>query len=162
MKNTESPTQFGRLPSDYAGLCRILVPRPIRDEVDLTNVTELTDAMAGCALSADQEDYFDLLCRLVQEYEAEHDSATVPKVTGLNALRHLIEEHGMTGADLSRLLDAHRTLGPMILCGERKLTLDHVRVLCERFKVSADCQRTFSCAATAPPRHTDSSAGSKY
>jgi antitoxin component HigA of HigAB toxin-antitoxin module len=36
------------------------------------------------------------------------------------------------------LLGAHRTLGGMILRGERKLTVDHVRALSAHFGVSAD------------------------
>lgn len=63
---------------------------------------------------------------------------SAPRVTGLEALRHLLEEHKMSGADLSRLLGAHRTLGPMILRRERKLTVEHVRVLCRHFNVAAD------------------------
>lgn len=44
----------------------------------------------------------------------------------------------MSAADLARLLDVHRTLGAMILRGERKLTLKHVRTLARHFGVSAD------------------------
>jgi len=44
----------------------------------------------------------------------------------------------MTAADLARLLDVHRTLGAMILRGERQLTLNHVRILAKHFAVSAD------------------------
>ena len=39
---------------------------------------------------------------------------------------------------LARLLDVHRTLGGMILRGERQLTMAHVRTLAKRFCVSAD------------------------
>lgn len=138
MKGLKLPIQFTNLPKDYTGLCRILMPRPIRDKVDLENVTGMTDAMAGHNLTPDQEDYFDLLCRLVQDYETEHGGVSAPRVTGLEALRHLLEEHKMSGADLSRLLGAHRTLGPMILRRERKLTVEHVRVLCRHFNVAAD------------------------
>jgi len=138
MKGTRLRIQFTHLPTDYAGLCRMLMPRHIRDKVDLENVTRMTDTMAGHKLTVDQEDYFDLLCRLIQDHETEHGGAPTPKVRGLDALRHLLEEHRMSGADLSRLLGAHRTLGPMILRGERKLTIEHVRLLCERFSVSAD------------------------
>ncbi len=138
MKDLKLPIRFARLPKDSAGLCRILMPRPIRDQVDLENVTGMTDAMAGHELTRDQEDYFDLLCRLVQDYESEQGDVPKPKVTALAVLRHLLEEHKLSGADLSRLLGAHRTLGPMILRGERKLTVEHVRVLCAYFRVSAD------------------------
>lgn len=37
-----------------------------------------------------------------------------------NRVQHLLNEHGMSGAYLSRLLGEHRTLGAMILRGKRK------------------------------------------
>lgn len=138
MKTTHAKIEFARLPKDYAGLCRILTPRPIHDEVEFQNVAEITDAMAGHKLTPDQEDYFDLLCRLIEGYEKEYAQLDAPKVTALEALQHLLDAHGMSAADLARLLDAHRTLGAMILRGERKLTLNHVRTLARHFGVSAD------------------------
>lgn len=137
MRTTESKIKFAGLPKDYAGLCRILPPRPIRDKADFENVTEITDTMAGHRLTADQEDYFDLLCRLIEDYEKEQ-GLPAPKASGLDALRHLLEAHDMSAADLARLLGVHRTLGPMILRGERHLTLAHVGVLAKHFSVSAD------------------------
>ena len=136
MKATQTKIEFSRLPKDYAGLCRILTPRPIHDKTDLRNVTEITDAMAGHKLTRDQEDYFELLCRLIEDYE--RDRVEAPKVTGVEALQHLLDERDMNATDLARLLGVHRTLGGMILRGERKLTLDHVRTLVRHFGVSAD------------------------
>ena len=136
MKTMSSTVGFERLPGDYAGMCRIFTPRPIHDKVELQNVTDLTDALAGHKLTADQEDYFELLCRLIEDYEKEH--VDPPRVTGLEALRHLLDDHSMTAADLARLLGVHRTLGAMILRGARKLTLNHVRILARHFGVSAD------------------------
>ena len=126
------------MPKSYTGLCQILTPRPIHDKVDFENVTEITDAMAGHKLTADQEDYFDLLCQLIENYEKEHGQLIAPKVTGLEMLQHLLDAHDMSAADLARLLEVHRTLGAMILRGERKLTLNHVRTLSRRFNVSGD------------------------
>ena len=134
MKTTK--IEFARLPKDYAGLCRMLMPRPIHDKVDFENLTEITDAMAGHKLSPDQDDYFDLLCRLIEAYEKER--LDTPKVTALEALQHLLKAHDMSAADLAQLLDVHRTLGGMILRGERQLTLAHVRTLAKHFSVSAD------------------------
>jgi len=136
MKTTRTKIEFAKLPKDYTGLCRMLTPRPLHDKVDFENVTEITDAMAGHKLSADQEDYFDLLCRLIEDYEKKR--LDTPKVTGLEALQHLLDAHDMSAADLARLLDVHRTLGGMILRGERQLTLAHVRTLAKHFSVSAD------------------------
>ena len=138
MKTTNSKTQFARLPKDYAGLCRLCLPRPLRDKVDYENVSDITDAMAGHDLTPDQEDYFDLLCRLIEDYQKQHAQLATRKVSGLDALQHLMAENGLGAADLSRLLGVHRTLGAMILRGERKLTLNHVKILARRFAVSAD------------------------
>ena len=138
MKTTRPKIEFPRLPKEYAGLCRLLIPRPIHDQLDFENVTEITDAMAGHALTADQEDYFDLLCRLIEDYEKEHTNLDTPKITARDALKHLLDAHNLTAADLSRLLGVHRTLGPMILRGDRQLTLAHVRTLAKHFSVSAD------------------------
>jgi HTH-type transcriptional regulator/antitoxin HigA len=136
MKTTQTKVEFARLPRDYASLCRILTPRPIHDKAEFQNTVEITDAMAGHKLTPDQEDYFDLLCRLIEDYERER--VDPPKVSALEALQHLLEAQSMSAADLARLLDVHRTLGAMILRGERKLTLNHVRTLAKHFGVSAD------------------------
>jgi len=135
MKST-STSRFAVIPKDYSGLCRILTPRPIHDKAELQNVTEITAAMAGYELTADQEDYFDLLCRLIEDYEDEHVAA--PKVNALQALQHMLDAHDMSAADLSRLLGGSRNLGAVILRGERKLTLNHVGILARRFRVSSD------------------------
>jgi HTH-type transcriptional regulator/antitoxin HigA len=137
MKTTRTKIEFTALPKDYSGLCRLLAPRPIHDHIDLENVTRLTDAMAGHKLTADQEDYFDLLCQLIETYEQDH-GVPAPKVTGLKALQHLLDAHDLGAADLARLLNVHRTLGGMILRGERQLTLAHVRTLAKHFNVSSD------------------------
>ncbi len=138
MKTTRAKVEFARLPKDYAELCQRLTPRPIHDKAEFQNVTEITDAMAGHKLTPDQEDYFDLLCRLIEDYEKEHAQLDAPEVSVLEALQHLLNAHGMSAADLARLLEVHRTLGAMILRGERKLTLNHVRTLARHFGVSAD------------------------
>jgi HTH-type transcriptional regulator / antitoxin HigA len=134
---TATRLRFEAMPKDYTGLCRLRMPRPIRDKVDFENIVEITDAMAGHSLTPDQDDYFDLLCRLIEDYEKER-GLNAPIASGLDALRHLLDEHDMSAADLARLLDVHRTLGAMILRGERQLTLAHVRKLSEHFSISAD------------------------
>lgn len=130
--------RFGDLPKDYAALCRLLLPRPLRDSVDYDNAAEMVEAMVLWQeqFTLDQRDYFDLLCSLIEDYDADH--VRWPKVTGLDALQHLMAEHGMSAADLSRVLGASRNLGAMILRGGRNLTLAHVRKLAKHFNVSAE------------------------
>jgi len=99
---------------------------------------EVADEMALWQddFTADQTDYFDLLCSLMEDY----DTANVkwPKLRGADMLKHLLDEHKLTAADLSRLLGGSRNLGAMILRGERNLTLPHVRKLAAHFRVSPE------------------------
>jgi HTH-type transcriptional regulator/antitoxin HigA len=127
---------FAELPRDYSSLCGILTPRRIRDAADYASTVEVTDLMAGHDLNADQEDYFDTLCTLIEAYDAEH--VKWKKVKPLKLLKYLLEENDLTGADLSRILGASsRHLGPMILRGERQITAEHARSLGARFHVRA-------------------------
>jgi antitoxin component HigA of HigAB toxin-antitoxin module len=48
-----------------------------------------------------------------------------------------MERSGMSSSGLGRLL-GDRALGSRILRGERKLSKEHIRRLCDRFHVSAD------------------------
>jgi antitoxin component HigA of HigAB toxin-antitoxin module len=126
---------FAAMPRDYAGLAASLIPRPIHDEVAYKNTVEMAEAFAGfeAEMNADQTDYFDLLCNLIADYEAVEE----PHVTSLEMLRHALGEHGMNASDLSRLLGAHRTLGPKILSGERSITAEHARTLGRHFGLPA-------------------------
>lgn len=128
--------RFADMPEDYAGLCGVLLPRPIRDSVDYDNVAEVADAMVlwRKEFTADQRDYFDILCTLIEEYDAEH--VKWPKLKGREILQHLLDGHDLAAADLSRLLGGSRNLGAMILRGDRNLTLEHIRKLAAHFKVS--------------------------
>jgi len=129
---------FAKLPRDYAGLVGVLAPRPIRDKADMDNITEVINAMAlhDKDLSADQNDYFEVLCQLVTAYEDEHE--TFPKRhSPRERLEFLLERHGMTGADLSRLLGGSRNLGAMILRGDREITAAHARTLGKHFAMPA-------------------------
>src|SRR6266480_2998448 len=114
---TKAKLRFTDLPKDYAALCRVFLPRPIRDAVDYSNVAEVADAMALWQddFTSDHRDYFDLLCSLMEDYDREH--VKWPKLNARDRLQHLLEENNLTSADLSRLLSGSRNLGAMILRG---------------------------------------------
>ena len=135
---TKTKLRFEDLPKDYAALCCVFLPRPIRDGVDYANVAEVTDAMALWPddFTKDQADYFEMLCSLMEEYDKEN--VKWPKLGARDMLKHLLDEHDLGAADLSRILGGSRNLGAMILRGERNLTLTHVRKLAAHFKVSAE------------------------
>jgi HTH-type transcriptional regulator/antitoxin HigA len=128
---------FKDLPARYADLISLFPLRPIRDDVDLHNATDVLDAMALHVddFSPDQADYFDVLSSLVASYEADTDPLLIPKASPLATLRSLLDSHGMSASDLGRVL-GNRELGSKILRGERHLTVNHIKKLSARFRLN--------------------------
>jgi antitoxin component HigA of HigAB toxin-antitoxin module len=126
------------MPTEYAALCRVFLPRPIHDKIAHQNTTEIADLFAGFEerMTADQNDFFDLLCDLIEKWESE--SLRQPKARTLPLLKHLLAEHRLTGADLSRILGKSLSLGPMILRGERRITAAHAILLGKHFGTRPD------------------------
>jgi len=129
--------QFSELPTTYPELVVFHLPRPIHDKVSYQNTVEVIDALAGRKLTADQEDYLDLLSQLVETYETA-TSPLAKKISGIAALRFLLGENEMTGDDLGRLLGIDRSVAFKILKGRRRLTAEHVKKLSARFRVTSD------------------------
>ena len=134
MSKTATKSDFREVPRTYAGLVAMLPPRPIHDDVDLANATEMIDRLAGFKLNADQEDYLEAISTFVEAYEGERFPIDDSRITPLDALKALLAEHGMTASDLGRLL-GNRTLGAAILAGRRNLSKTHIKMLAEHFKV---------------------------
>jgi antitoxin component HigA of HigAB toxin-antitoxin module len=113
-QKTRRFASYPDIPKTYRELCQLYLPRPIHDDAEDAEASAMMYALAVFArLNAEQRDY-------------------------LNVLKQLLEEQDKSAADLSRLLGGSRNLGAMILRGERKLTLNHVRTLARHFRVSAD------------------------
>ena len=87
-------------------------------------------------MSVDQNDYFDLLCDLIEKYD--RDIVRAPKLKALALLKHLLEVPRLSAADLSRLLGKSLPLGPMILRGERRITAAHAVRLGKHFGLRPD------------------------
>jgi HTH-type transcriptional regulator / antitoxin HigA len=130
--------RYEDVPKTYDQLLAMHPLRPIHNDVELEHATEMIDILAGHDLNTDQADYLDVLSTLVEAYEDTHYPLDAPAICGLDALRALLDEHGMSATDLARLLGVHRSMGSKLLKGERALTARHLQMLSERFKVSAD------------------------
>ena len=115
----QTQLRFEDLPKSYAALCRLLLPRPIHDDLDYAKVAEFTDAMAARheEFSGDQADYFDLLSLLIEEYDAKLFKK--PRFTAVDMLKRLMAQHCLSPADLSVILGGSRSLTATILRGER-------------------------------------------
>ena len=123
------------IPETYAELIGLCMPRPLHDEVDYRNALAVLDALAGFPMNADQQDYFEAIATFVEKYEAEHYALDVAKMTLVELIRSLLEEHGMSESDLGRVL-GDRSLGHRILTGERELSKTHIRALAEHFSLN--------------------------
>jgi len=127
---------FSKMPKAFAGLCRLLPLRPIRDKADYDNAIEMLDSLVGFRLNQDQTDYVEVMTTLVGAYEDAHHAIDTSDISGLDSLKFLLEQSGMTASDLGNLL-GNRSLGSKILRGERELSKAHLRILADRFKVNA-------------------------
>ena len=90
--------------------------------------------LVGHELNTDQEDYLEALSVLVEAYEAARLPG-LPRCRGIDLLKHLLDENGLSAADLGRVLNIDRSLGVRLLNGERNLTLEHMKKLAARFKL---------------------------
>ncbi len=75
----------------------------------------------------------DTLGTLIHVYEEEH--YPIPDVSGSEVLRFLMEEHELTQSDLPEV--GSQGVVSEILNGKRELNIRQIRMLAERFKVSA-------------------------
>jgi HTH-type transcriptional regulator / antitoxin HigA len=123
------------IPDTYQELVGLFMPRPLHDEVDYRNALAVLDAMAGFEMNVDQEDYFEAVATFVEKYEAQHHAIEQAKMTPVELIRSLMEEHDMSESDLGRLL-GDRSLGHRILSGERELSKAHIRILAEHFSLN--------------------------
>lgn len=109
---------------------------PIRDEAHYTRMTQMLEALLDETQGDENHPAMglvDIVGDLIENYEAEHHS--LPEVTGVQALKFLMEQHGLKQSDLSEI--GSQGVVSEILTGKRELNIRQVRALSERFGVSA-------------------------
>ncbi len=125
------------MPSRFVDLVALLPPHVIRSENDYDRVIAFMDKLlARPKLSRGQSDFFETWTVLIGAYEDVHHAIDTSDISGLDALKYLLEQNNMTASDLGNLL-GNRSLGSKILRGERELSKSHIRLLADRFKVDA-------------------------
>jgi HTH-type transcriptional regulator/antitoxin HigA len=134
---TISKLKFEDMPERYAELVAMYVPRRLHDDVDEENVEEIVNALAGHKLSADQEDYLDLLSDLLLKYQSERHPRGRGRRTPVQRLRYLMEESGTTPARLAKILGCSQPLVSLVLGGKRELSKANVKKLAGHFRLDA-------------------------
>ena len=84
----------------YLELIRKHPLRPVRSDSELDSAIAMVDTLTnGRALTPDEEDYLEVLSRLIEDYE--HETNPLPEMSGVEALRYLLDVNKLTQARLS-------------------------------------------------------------
>ena len=111
-------------------------PRVIHNDAELEMYTDALFQLTGLENPSSSEvEAIELLTLLVERYEEEHYS--VPKADAVSIMRFLIEQQHLTQRDLIPEFGSESAVS-MFMTGQRNLTLEQVRKLSIRFKLSAD------------------------
>jgi hypothetical protein len=80
---------------------------------------KMIDRLMGVGrLTKGQRVYLETLVQLVEVHEEECVAIHTSDISGIDSLRHLLAENGMSASDLARLLGVHASMGSKILRGE--------------------------------------------
>jgi HTH-type transcriptional regulator / antitoxin HigA len=106
---------------EYLALLQAFPPRPIRSEHEHGRAIEVVNSLLDRpSRTPDEEDYLDVIGLIIADYEDsiyEH-----PGFTSVERLRYLMEEHGLTQAELSRRTGVAVTSLSDILNGKRQIS----------------------------------------
>ena len=108
---------------------------PIRDKAHYRRMAAMLEALldeAGGNENHPAMGLVDIVGDLIEDYETEHHP--LPEATGLQALKFLMEQHGLKQGDLREI--GSQGVVSEILAGKRDLNVRQVRALGERFGVS--------------------------
>jgi len=119
----------------YEALCAALPLLSIRDDAHLETALACIDRLVDAEeLPPGALAYLEALTDLVSVYEDR--TVAIPHVSGLEVLRHLMEERAMHQKDLLGIFGS-KSIVSEVLSGKRRFTLDHVACLGALFGVPA-------------------------
>ncbi len=107
----------------------------IRDETHYIRMTPILKSLLDEAGGNERHPIMglvDIVGDLIEDYETEQ--CPVPETTGIEALKFLMEQHGLKQGDLEEI--GSQGVVSEILTGKRELNVRQVRALSERFGVS--------------------------
>jgi len=121
-------------PSSYIELLVAFQPRPITSEAEFQATQKVIDALSDRGeLTADEQDYLNVLGTLVYEYEEKYHP--FPDIYGVELLKALIDEFDLRQKDLVPIFKTESIVSE-VLNGKRQLTVSHLRQLADFFHTS--------------------------
>jgi len=122
---------------EYGRLFTRIAPKVIHSEKEneaYTRALYELDQRSAKRTRAEKE-MAELLTLLIEDFEAKRYE--LPRAKPLEALRFLMDEHGLRQKDLVDVFGT-RSIVSEVLSGKRKLNKDHIARLSRRFHVSPD------------------------
>jgi HTH-type transcriptional regulator/antitoxin HigA len=131
------PVTLGHaIEEEYLSLVRAFPLISIRDDAHLAEALQIIGRLVEQPeRSAAEEAYLGALTDLVETYEDAH--VAIPPTSGVDALRYLMAENGLTQADLVPLFGSPSVVSE-VLAGKRRLALAHIRRLSAHFGLPTD------------------------
>jgi len=122
---------------EYLTLVRAFPLKRIRSDAEHAEALKMSGRLIGLdrRLTAGEKQYLDALVVLIREYEQANHEQRLPNASGIDVVKHLMADHGMTQKELAWLLGIGESAASMILSGERELTKSHIRALSRHFGV---------------------------
>jgi HTH-type transcriptional regulator/antitoxin HigA len=118
--------------------------RPVKNETDYDAALAAIEKLWGAASGTPEGDRLDVLLILVAAYESEHHP--VPPPSPLDAVRFVMEQKGMSQADLARMIGVSKSKISEVLHGKRPITLSLVKALKRHLGIPADILVAEQCA----------------
>jgi antitoxin component HigA of HigAB toxin-antitoxin module len=112
---------------------------PIKSKAEYERAADVLQDLFGCeGLDADERGYLETLTLLVQAYEDRHEhfDERAEQVTPLDALKSLLDSHGMKSKDLGQIIGSE-SAASLILNGKREISKAYAKLFARRFKVDA-------------------------
>jgi HTH-type transcriptional regulator/antitoxin HigA len=117
-----------------ADLLQAFPPRPIKSDEELLAAQNVIDSLTDNApLTPDEQDYLDVLCTLVYEYEQTKEP--IPDIYGIELLKALMVEYGLQQNDLIPVFQSESIVSD-ILTEKRQLTINDIQDLAKFFQLS--------------------------
>ena len=112
---------------------------PIKSRADYERASGVLQELFGREdLDADERGYVETLTLLVEAYEDAHENldALAEDVSPLDALKSILDSHGMKSKDLGEIIGSE-SAASLILNGKREISKSHAKLLAKRFNVDA-------------------------
>jgi HTH-type transcriptional regulator / antitoxin HigA len=132
--STETSTKPDRR---YLALVHEFPLRPIRTKRDLDRAMKIAGHLATYeegSLPRGEQDYLDTITVLIEDYQRRRP-ISLPAVTPVAMLKHLMEQHDMNVNELGRVVGSQSNAS-LILSGKRAISRRVMQLLSEHFGVS--------------------------